>query len=141
ISTSRDPDLAVKMANAYPTEYLAMTFEQSTETTRSAADLLLKQANDLGLKMRNAEEAMQSFRERERSTSLETMLTEAQANLNTISARSLQSSQLLVQMDTDLAAAKGYEKNADVLLKLPSVNSDPEVAAINNSIETQQQNL
>jgi len=140
-AVSRNPEVAIKMANAYPVEYLAMSFEQSTEATQSAGDLLLKQANQLGLKMKNAEEAMQSFRERERATSLETMLTEAQATVDAVSGRYSQSAQLLAQVDNDLSAAQGNEQNPAVLLRLPSVNADPQVAAINASIDAQQQNL
>ena len=139
--TSRDPALATKLANAYATEYLRYILEQSTEATRSAGQFLVDEADRLGKKMRLSEEAMQSFRERERATSLETMLSDAQSNLTAVTAKLTESKQRLTQLEADLAAAKGNEDNIELLIKLPSVAADTQVAALNHVIDTQEQEL
>lgn len=139
--TSRDPILATKLANAYANEYLRYLLEQSTEATRSAGQFLVDEADRLGKKMRLSEEAMQSFRERERATSLETMLSDAQSSLTVITTHLTESKQRLAQLEADLAAAKGNEGNIDLLIKLSSVAADPQVAALNHVIDTQEQEL
>ena len=63
--TSRDPNLSVKLANAYTDEYIRYVFEKRTDASKSATQFLLEEADRLRKKLRVSEEAMQSFRERE----------------------------------------------------------------------------
>lgn len=141
LATTRDPGLSTKLANAYATGYLRMTFEQATETTRAAGQFLVDEAARLGKKMRISEEAMQSFRERERAASLETMLTEAQAKLNAVSEGVTQLQRVIVQFDTDLDAAKGIQDNPARLLQLPSIASEPQLAQLTANIEAQEKEV
>lgn len=136
IARTPDPALSTKLANAYADEYLRMMLEQTTEATKSASQFLVEEAARLGAKMRLAEEAMQSFRERERAASLETMLSEAQATINQTTVDIQQLEAFIRQIDTDLDAVSGYAGDTTQLMRLPSVGSDPKVAAMNLQVET-----
>ena len=65
--TTPDPNLSVKLANAFADEYIRYVFERRTEASKSATQFLLEEADRLRKRMRVSEEAMQSFRERERA--------------------------------------------------------------------------
>jgi polysaccharide biosynthesis transport protein len=141
VSRTPDPQLSVKLANAYADEYLRMLLEQTSEATKSASQFLVEEAARLGAKMRLAEEAMQSFRERERAASLETMLKEGQMTVDQTTLEIQQMEAFLRQIDTDLAAVSGYGGDTAALLLLPSVGSDPRVATMNVQVEALEREL
>ncbi len=130
IARTTDPQISTKLANGYADEYLRMLLEQTTEATKAASQFLVEEAARLGEKMRLAEEAMQSFRERERAASLETMLTEAQTTIDQTTAGIQETEAFIRQLDTDLAAVSGSGGDTDLLLRLPSVGNDPRVAQL-----------
>ncbi len=141
IARTPDPQLSVKLANAYADEYLRMMLEQTSEATKSASQFLVEEAERLGAKMRLAEEAMQSFRERERAASLENMVTEAQAIIDQTTVDIQQIESFIRQLDADLAAVAGSGGDTDRLLLLPSVAGDPRVAQLNAQLEALQRDL
>ncbi|MFM8888057.1 MAG: GumC family protein, partial [Chthoniobacterales bacterium] len=141
IARSTDPELSTKLANGYADEYLRMLLEESGEATKAASQFLMEEAERLGNKMRLAEEAMQSFRERERAASLETMVSEAQLGVDETSKQIQQLEGFIRQLDTDLAAVSGSGGDAALLLRLPSVSNDPRVAQSNAQISALEREL
>ncbi len=141
IARTPDPALSTKLANGYADEYLRMMLEQTTEATKSASQFLVEEAARLGAKMRLAEEAMQSFRERERASSLETMLAEAQATIDQTTVEIQQTEAFIRQLDADLAVVSSYGGDMQQLLRLPSVSSDPRVASMNAQVEALEREL
>ncbi len=141
VARTPDPQLSVKLANGYADEYLRMLLEQTSEATKSASQFLVEEAARLGAKMRLAEEAMQSFRERERAASLETMLKEGQMTVDQTTLEIQQMEAFLRQLDTDLSAVAGYGGETAALLLLPSVGSDPRVATMNVQVEALEREL
>ncbi len=136
VSRSPDPQLSTKLANAYADEYLRMLMEQTTEATKSASQFLVEEAARLGAKMRLAEEAMQSFRERERAASLETMLSEAQAIVDQTTVEMQQLEGFIRLLDADLLAVSGLGGDTAQLLRLANVGADPRVAQMNLQVES-----
>ena len=134
IARTTDPQISTKLANGYADEYLRMLLEQTTEATKAASQFLVEEAARLGEKMRLAEEAMQSFRERERAASLETMITEAQTGIDQNMTDIQETEAFIRQLDTDLAAVSGSGGETALLLRLPSVGNDPRVAQMNEQI-------
>jgi capsular exopolysaccharide synthesis family protein len=134
VARTADPQISTKLANGYADEYLRMLLEQTTESTKAASQFLVEEAARLGEKMRLAEEAMQSFRERERAASLETMITEAQTEIDQNTAQIQETEVFVRQLDTDLAAVLGSGGDTALLLRLPSVGNDPRVAQMNVQI-------
>ncbi len=141
IARTTDPQISTKLANGYADEYLRMLLEQTTESTKAASQFLVEEAARLGEKMRLAEEAMQSFRERERAASLETMLTEAQTTIDQTTAGVQETEAFIRQLDADLAAVSGSGGDTELLLRLPSVGNDPRVAQLNMQIKALEQEM
>ncbi len=134
----RDPTLATDVANAYADEYIRYVFEQRTEANKAATTFLMEEAGRLRSKMRVSEEAMQSFRERERAASLETMQESSQARLSEISAEITGLEGRLFQLDDDLAQANAHPEDVETLLRLSSVAAQPKVASLSAAIADQE---
>jgi polysaccharide biosynthesis transport protein len=141
VARTTDPELSTKLANGYADEYLRMMLEQTSEATKAASQFLMEEAERLGNKMRLAEEAMQSFRERERAASLETMVKEAQTGVDETSQQIQELESLIRQLDTDLAAVSGSGGDTALLLRLPSVSNDARVAQMNAQISALEREL
>ena len=139
--TTRDANLSTEIANGYANEYLRLMLERSTESTRSAGQFLVEETQRLGEKLKISEEALQSFRERERTASFENMLAEAQESSKKISLEISRNQQLLEQVQRDVEAAAKDPKNEAMLLQLPTVLSDTQIANANASIEQQEGEL
>lgn len=134
--TSRNPGLSVKLANAYADEYMRYVHDQKAEATRSASSFLMEESDRLRKKMRASEEGMQNFRERERAASIESMLTEAQGQISELSTRQNQLQSKLTQISSDLEVARANKGSSEDLLRLPSVASEPKVAALVTQLST-----
>ena len=141
VAVTRNGDLSVMLADGYANEYLRLVMEQRTNATRSAGQFLIEEANRLGAKMRISEEGLQSFRERERTASLETLLAESQSRVNTLNSEINASQAQLKQLDADLVVVSGKTLSADQLLKLPSIANHQAISGINSAIKNQEAEL
>lgn len=139
--TTPDPNLSVKLANAFADEYIRYVFERRTEASKSATQFLLEEADRLRKRMRVSEEAMQSFRERERAASIENMLSTAQSQLTDINATQASLEQKIFQIDSDLAIIRGGEQSLEQLLSLPSIASEPKVVQLNENLRAREREL
>ncbi|MDD5200111.1 MAG: polysaccharide biosynthesis tyrosine autokinase [Terrimicrobiaceae bacterium] len=140
-ATNRVAAEAQILANGYAEEYLRYVFDQRADATQTANQSLIQEAERLRGKMRTSEEAMQSFRERERTASLENMQEEAQTKLTEVTSRATKLEDKLLQIKRDLAAARIGTNSPEDLLRLPSVANDPKVAALTASISEQERNM
>jgi capsular exopolysaccharide synthesis family protein len=136
IVTSRNPGLSVKLANAYADEYLRYVRDQKADATRSASSFLMEESARLRKKMRASEEGMQSFRERERAASIESMLQDAQTQISELNTRQSSIQSKLTQINSDLNTAKDNQGNTRELLRLPSVAAEPKVAGLVTQIDS-----
>lgn len=139
--THSDPAVAVSLANNYADEYLRYVLEKRLEASKSAQEFLLEESERLRRKMRVSEESMQSFRERERTPSLEKVQETMQAKLTELSRQMAEMEQKLSQMDTDLRVARANAGKADELLRLPSVAAEPKVLRLTTAIGDQEREL
>jgi capsular exopolysaccharide synthesis family protein len=96
----------------------------------------MDESERLRKKMKASEEGMQSFRERERAASIESMLTAAQGQITELSTRQNQIQSRLTQIDSDLEVAKQDKDNPQALLRLPSVAGEPKVAALVTQLDS-----
>ena len=136
--THGDPALATAMANAYADEYLRFVFEKRTDANKAAQQFLVEEADRLRKKMRVSEEAMQSFRERERAASLETLQEGTQSKLTAMTSRISEMEQRMFQLDADLKVARQNVGNTEELLRLPSVATEQKVARLTEGIADQE---
>ena len=139
--THPDPSMAASLVNGYADEYLRSVFEKRTDASKAAQQFLVEEANRLRKKMRISEEAMQSFRERERASSIENLQESTQVKLTALISQLGEIEQRMFQLDTDLAVARANGDNPDELLRLPSVASEQKVARLTESLAEQERML
>jgi succinoglycan biosynthesis transport protein ExoP len=135
VVTHPDPAMAMELANAYADEYLRYGFDQRADANKAANQFLLDEAERLRKQVRVSEEAMQSFRERERAASLEDMQQASETKLNDESREMTELENKLFQLNSDLKAASAKPGDVESLLRLPSVAAQPRVAEMNQAIE------
>lgn len=132
---------AEKIANSYAQEYLSFVLDRRMVATRSANESLMQESERLRQRMRASETAMQKFREKERTASLESLQEEAQNKLTEITLRTSQLEDKETQLKRDLAAAKAGSGSSEELLRLPSVANDAKVAALSSLIAEHERNI
>ena len=136
-----DPNLSVKLANAYADDYIRYVNDRRADASKSATQFLLEERDRLQEKMRVSEEKMQSFREREKAASIENMLAAAQSQLSDINASQAAIQQRIRQIDSDLAVVRANKDDLDQLLSLPSVASEPKVIQLSDSMRAREREL
>jgi capsular exopolysaccharide synthesis family protein len=136
--TTPDPNLSVRLANAYADDYIRYVNDRRSDASKSATQFLLEERDRIQEKMKVSEEKMQSFREREKAASIENMLATAQAQVTEISANLAQIQQRIRQIDSDLAVIRANQNDMDQLLALPSVASEPKVVQLSESIRARE---
>lgn len=139
--TTPDPNLSVKLANAYADEYIRYVNDRRADASKSATQFLLEERDRLQAKMRVSEEKMQAFREREKAASIENMLAAAQSQLSDINANQAEIQQRIRQIDSDLAVVRANKNDLDQLLALPSVSSEPKVVQLSESLRAREREL
>lgn len=139
--TTPDPNLSVKLANAYADEYIRYVNDRRADASKSATQFLLEERDRLQEKMRVSEEKMQAFREREKAASIENMLAAAQSQLSDINANQAEIQQRIRQIDSDLAVVRANKNDLDQLLALPSVASEPKVVQLSESMRAREREL
>jgi len=132
---------ATALANGIADEYLRYLFEKRTETNRAANQFLIEEAERLRKKLQFSEEAMQSFRERERAASLETMQQTAQERTAELTAKLGALGQKSYQLDIDMKVVRADPTNVDELLRLPSVAAEVKIARLSEAIAEQERRL
>ncbi len=132
---------ATNLANGLADEYLRYIFEKRTEANRAANSFLIEEAERLRRKLLQSDEAMQSFRERERAASLETMQVTAQERLAELTSKLSLLEQKSYQLDTDMKVVRADPTNVDELLRLPSVLQEPKIARLTEAIGEQERQL
>ncbi len=139
--TSSDPNISVRLANAYADEYIRYLNDRRADASKSATQFLLEERDRLQEKMRVSEEKMQAFREREKAASVENMLAAAQGQLSDINASLAEIQQRIRQIDSDLAVVRANKNDLDQLLALPSVASEPKVVQLSESMRAREREL
>jgi len=141
VLTTRSAPVSVKLANEYAEEYIRYIQDKRVEATKAASSFLADESERLRKKMKAAEEGMQGFRERERAVSIESMLLEAQGQIQKQAERQQLLQSRITQIDSDLQVARDNKGNPKELLRLPSVAGEPKVAALQTQIDTLENSL
>ena len=139
--THPDPSLATALANGYADEYVRSIFEKRTDANKDAQRSLIEEADRLRKKMRISEEAMQSFREKERASSIENLQESTQVKLTGMISQMGEMEQRMFQLDTDLKVARANADTPDELLRLPSVAGEQKVAKLTEALAEQERVL
>jgi len=123
-----NPELAAKVARSIIDEYVRTFFEQKTRMTSMANDFLRKQAAELKEKVAKSEQAMQEYREKFGTTSLEDKQNVTTDYLKQLNQKLEEARSNRIKIEGDLATLrKGQTLPFEELIAVQSVSSLPDV--------------
>ena len=125
VATHPNPQLAAKIANAVPTEFVTQGYEQNTAVSEEATSYLSKEGRRLKLKLEDSERALQEFRDRTKSVSLEDRNDIVTARLKELNGKLTEVNSMTLRLKAELAQVEKLGTNVADLLVLPAVNADP----------------
>lgn len=128
VAVHPSPDLAAKIANTVISEYVALGYEQNSAVSEEATSFLSKEGRRLKLKMEETENALQAFRDRTKSVSLEERNDIVTARLKELNGKLTEANSMVLRLRAELAQVEKLGTNVEALLVLPAVQADASVA-------------
>lgn len=129
------PERAQELAKAVVEEFLRDSVDQRLQVARSAGNALQKEADQLKLKVEQAERRLQAYREEHNAVSLEdkqNIIVDRLKDLNE-KATAAKQARLRLESDVNLIQTSAGD-DLDALLTVGSIASDPEVESIRKQI-------
>ena len=125
---STRPELAAKVARSLIEEYLKMYFEQNTKMATMANDFLRRQAEELKERVAKSEQALQEYREKHGTVSLEDKQNVTADYLKQLNFKLEEARSIRVKIESDLPTLrKAQTLPPEELLALQSVSGLPDV--------------
>lgn len=128
IVTHPNPDLAAKIANTVVTEFVSLGYEQNSAVSEEATSFLTKEGWRLKKQLEESEGALQQFRDRTKSVSLEEGNDIVTARLKELNAKLTEMNSMTLRLRAELAQVEKLGTNVENLLVLPAVVADASVA-------------
>lgn len=123
-----NPELAAKIANTLITEYVTLGYEQNSAVSEEATSFLSKEGRRLKLKLEETENALQQFRDRTKSVSLEERNDIVTARLKELNGKLTEANSMVLRLRAELAQVEKLGTSVEALLVLPAVQADASVA-------------
>ncbi len=136
-----NPDVARRVADAMCEEFIRMGFDKKAQANRLANQFLIQEAENLRNKLRQAEEALQSYIEREDALSLEDRYDTVTGLYQSLNGQLNAAKSKLRQLEIDYKKAQASDGNVAALKNLPSVQNHPAVAGLNQRIAKLEQDM
>lgn len=132
--THPNPQIAAKIANAVVTEFVKLGYEQNAAVSEDATGYLTLEGRKLKLKLEDAEKALQEFRDRSKSVSLEERNDIVTARLKELNVKLTEMNSTSLRLKAELAQVEKLGTNVAALLVLPAVNADPVVVEAKSAL-------
>ena len=130
-----DPKRAQQLAESMIKEFVSQSFEQELGLSDTARDFLQKEADGLKVKLQNAEQAVQKYREDHDAVSLEDKQNITVEKLKELNLQVTEAKNQRLKLEADLATIQeGKVKTPEDLLSLPSVAALPIVADLRKEL-------
>lgn len=129
-----NPQLAANIANAVVSEFVAQGYEQNAAVSTEATTFLSKEGRRLQLKLEESEKALQEFRDRTKSVSLEERNDIVTARLKELNGKLTEVNSTTLRFKAELAQVEKLGTSVAALLVMPAVNADPIVAEAKSAL-------
>ena len=125
-----NPELTALVANSLVREYMRQNVEQRATSTGVANDFLMEEAQRLKKKLQESENALQAYKEKTQSVSLEERQNIVVQRLKELSLKVTEAKSVCLKLESELAQVDKSGTNIDALLIAPAVAGDSSVASI-----------
>jgi succinoglycan biosynthesis transport protein ExoP len=124
------PELTERIANSIVAEYINQSAERVDATIGLANMSLAKEAERLRKKLEESENALQAYKERAKSSSLDDRQNTVVTKLKELSTKATEAKALRIKTETEYSQALNLGTNMEALLNVPTVIKDPNVIAL-----------
>ena len=135
---SPDPVLAARVANALGESYIRQNVEFTSTTTKEASDFLTQQLAEQRLKLEASEQALQAYRERTDSVSLEDRQNVVVQRLADLNAAVTRANTARIQKESAYNQVKAALENPAAIDTVPLILSNPFVQQQKTELATLQ---
>ena len=135
---SADPVMATRIANALGEAYIEQNVEFTSTTTREASDFLTQQLAEQRLKLEASEQALQAYRERTDSVSLEDRQNVVVQRLADLNAAVTRANTARIQKESAYNQVKAALDNPAAIDTVPLILSNPFVQQQKTELATLQ---
>jgi capsular exopolysaccharide synthesis family protein len=135
---SPDPVMAARIANALGEAYIKQNVEFTSTTTREASDFLTQQLAEQRLKLEASEQALQAYRERTDSVSLEDRQNVVVQRLADLNAAVTRANTARIQKESAYNQVKAALDNPAAIDTVPLILSNPFVQQQKTELATLQ---
>ncbi|MBI2829339.1 MAG: polysaccharide biosynthesis tyrosine autokinase [Acidobacteria bacterium] len=122
---SPDPQLAARVANALSESYIRQSVELRSSTTKEASEFLTQQLAEQRKRLEASEQALQAYRERTDSVSLEERQNVVVQRLADLNAAVTRANTARIQKEATYNQVKGIMENPAAIDKVPLILSNP----------------
>jgi succinoglycan biosynthesis transport protein ExoP len=130
-----DPKRAQQLTESMIKEFVDQSFEEKLGLSETATDYLREEADRLKVKLQNAEQAVQKYREEHNAVSLEDKQNIIVEKLKELNLKVTEAKGERLKLEADVATIKqGKAKTPEDLLMLPSVAALPVVSALRQEL-------
>jgi capsular exopolysaccharide synthesis family protein len=135
---SADPVMAARIANGLGEAYIRQSVEFTSTTTKEASDFLTQQLAEHRLKLEASEQALQEYRERTDSVSLEDRQNVVVQRLADLNAAVTRANTVRIQKESAYNQVKGALDNPAAIDTVPLILSNPFVQQQKTELATLQ---
>lgn len=132
--THRVPELTKRIADSIVDAFLHARAERVDDTLERANGSLAKEAERLRKKLTESENALQAYKEKVKTSSLDEKQNTVVAKLQELSTKATEAKAMRIKIETDVANVSKLGENIEALINVPSIATDPTVVALQTSL-------
>jgi capsular exopolysaccharide synthesis family protein len=136
-----DPKLAAALANSLVTEYIRQNSELSATASEIANEFLVKEADELKVRLEQSENALQAYKESTQSASFEDQQNVVVQKLKELTARVTEAKSARIQHETAYNQSLQLGNDPEALLIIPGVANDVTVVEIRGKLAQQESDI
>ncbi len=136
-----NPELTAKIANSLVQEFIRQGFEQQSSSTRVANEFLLAEADRLKKKLEESEHALQDYREKTKSASMEDRQNVVAVQFKELGSRVTEARAARIKAEGAYMQVKALSNNIVALSVLSVVAENPEVSQLKTELSKQENNF
>jgi succinoglycan biosynthesis transport protein ExoP len=122
-----NPKVSQKIANALVEQFLRQGMEQRMKATEVQNQVLQQKSNELKEKLRHSEEALQDYKKKLESVSVEDQRNMVEEKLKSLNSDVNMAKSERLSLESDVGTVKQAKNNPQQLLAITSIAQDPQV--------------
>ncbi|HEY0456147.1 MAG TPA: polysaccharide biosynthesis tyrosine autokinase, partial [Verrucomicrobiae bacterium] len=136
-----DPALTALVANSLVHEFLRQNYEHNSDSSQVANEFLVKEATSLRQKLDTSESALQAYKEKLQSSSLEDREKVVGEKLKELSTKATEAKSQRIMQETAYKQIQALGKDPAALMVLPAVANHPAITEIKSNIAKKESDI